>query len=94
MVILCAQPVVDILRIAVDDLFGAMATTLSKTPVVHHKKIIAFAYIVLGKLAPTLDATAVAFEKINYAETVRYFKPNSINPSAIREVKLLFFERE
>ena len=94
MIVLCAQPVVDILRIAIDDLFGAMATTLSETPVVHHKKIIALAYIVFGKLTPALDAAAVAFEKINNSQTVWHFKPNSIDPSAIREVKLLFFKRE
>lgn len=77
------EPVVQILCVVVQDLFGAFAPAFSEAAVVHHKKIVAVAHEIAGKFGPAFDAARVAFEVINDAPAVGNPEIHSVDTPAV-----------
>ena len=75
------------LAIVVQFGFRTLPSTFSKAPVIHHKKIVAVAYKIHGKLSPALDTPRITFEIINNASTVRNFEMDAIDTASIFHVK-------
>lgn len=86
------EPVVQILRVVVQDLFGAFAPAFSEAAVVHHKKIVAIAHEIAGKFGPAFDAARVAFEVINDAPAVGHPEKDGVDAPTVFHFEGFFFK--
>ena len=72
--VMFAQPLIHGLGVVIQSGLRTPAATFAKSPVIDHKKIIAFAQKVPGEFRPSLDTAGIALEIEHYALGVGHFE--------------------